>query len=91
MGGIGRVGSAGVVALALALAVLLPAPCRAGESCYVIVFAFEGELNLPRFAHTFATFVRTSWPGDGPCAGPVSLESYTISWLPRNLKIRVLK
>ena len=51
--------------LLLALA-LLPAAARAGEAHYVIVFGSQQIPNRPNYAHTFATFVRATWPGDGP-------------------------
>jgi hypothetical protein len=63
---------------------------RAGEAYYVVLFASQRVPNDPEYSHTFATFVRTSWPGNGRCTRPVSVEAHTISWLPSNLKIRVL-
>jgi len=63
---------------------------RAGEAHYLLVFASQRVPNNPNYSHTFATFVRASWPGDGPCPRCPALEACTISWLPRNLVIRTL-
>jgi hypothetical protein len=53
------------------------------------MFGSQQVPNDPDYAHTFATFVRASWPGDTPCPGPPPcLEARTISWLPRSLVIR---
>jgi hypothetical protein len=72
--------------LLLALA-LLPTAARAGEAHYVIVFGSQQIPNRPNYAHTFATFVRATWPGDGPPCN-VMLEAHTISWLPANGIVR---
>jgi hypothetical protein len=63
---------------------------RAGEAHYLLVFAAQRVPNNPNYSHTFATFVRASWPGDGPCPRWPVLEACTISWLPRSLVIRTL-
>ena len=63
-------------------------PARAGETHFVLVFGSQQIPNRPNHAHTFATFVRVRWAGDGPCCGPAQIEAHTISWLPANLKIR---
>src|SRR5262245_47683231 len=72
----------------LALA-LLPTAARAGESHYLIIFGAQQIPNRPNYAHTFAVFVRATWPGDGPPC-KVMLEAHTISWLPANGIIRTL-
>jgi hypothetical protein len=76
-----------VTALVLLLA---GAPgARAGEAYYLLMFGAQRIPNNPDYSHTFATFVRATWPGDGPCpASPPCLEAHTISWLPRNLEVR---
>ena len=43
----------------------------------------------PNYTHTWATFVRASWPGDGPCPENAVLEDLTISWLPVSGQVRV--
>jgi hypothetical protein len=72
---------------------LVLAPTRAvqaGESFHVLLFASQRIPNNPNYSHTFATFIRATDPGDGPCAGGpgVTLEVHTISWLPRNTRVR---
>lgn len=74
---------------ALALLLLgLSAPAQAGEAHYLIIYAFQRIPNNPNYAHSWATFARATWPGDGPPCGPVRLEAHTISWLPANGVIR---
>jgi hypothetical protein len=89
---IGRV----VLWTAGALLALAPAGrARAGEAYYLLVFASQRVPNNPNYSHTFATFVRTSWPGEAVCppAGGVCLEARTISWLPATgqVKTRALR
>jgi hypothetical protein len=72
------------------LALTLPAPAQAGEACYVLMFGAQQIPNRPNYSHSFATFVRVTWPGNGPCPGRFTIEAHTISWLPRNLVIRTL-
>jgi hypothetical protein len=84
---------AGLLTPLFVLALLtLPFPgvARAGEAHYLLVFAAQRVPNNPNYSHTFATFVRASWPDDGPCPRRTTLEVRTISWLPRNLVIRTL-
>jgi hypothetical protein len=71
--------------------VLALAPGRgvAEEFYYLIVFAVEGEVNLPRYAHTFATFVKAT--GRGPCSQCYTVEARTISWLPVTGEVRVAR
>jgi hypothetical protein len=63
---------------------------RAGEAHFLLMFASQQVPNNPNYSHTFATFVRASWPGDGPCPACPALEARTISWLPRSLPVRTL-
>jgi hypothetical protein len=46
--------------------------------------------NNPSYSHTFAMFVRASWPGSNPCRTAPCLEVCTISWLPCNMRLRAL-
>src|SRR5438132_10704645 len=64
------------------------AEAKEGDSYYMIVFSSQNESNQPRFAHTFATFVRTS--GDSGAEDAVA-EIHTISWMPRSLEIVVVR
>jgi hypothetical protein len=78
-----------LAALATLAVLLLAGTVHAGEFYYLTVFAFQGEPNLPRSAHTFATFIRAS--GDGPCPENYRLEAHTISWYPAGGAIRAAR
>src|SRR5262249_21636430 len=52
-------------------------------------FAFECTPDLPRYAHTFATFVKAT--GVGPCASQYAIEAHTISWCPASGVIRLAR
>ena len=73
------------IGISLFLVAALPGRTRAQETYYLVVFSSQGPENRPRYAHTFATFVKARW-----CAGSCPLESFTISWMPRNAVIRPL-
>src|SRR4051812_26833383 len=60
----------------------------AGEAYYVLMFGEQRIPNNPDYSHTFATFVKATWVGDGPCPQSPVLECHTISWLPANMKVR---
>src|SRR5262245_9238435 len=75
---------AGLVALAFA------GETRAAEDYHLLVFGSQRIPNDPDYSHTFATFVRRRWPGNGPCPANSCVEGYTISWLPRTMNVRVL-
>jgi hypothetical protein len=62
---------------------------RAGEMHFLLMFGSQRVPNNPNYSHTFATFGRASWPGNGPCPPCPRLEAFSISWLPRDLVIRV--
>jgi hypothetical protein len=69
--------------------VLLPGAGRAPaeEFYYMAMFGSQTELPDPDYSHTFAAFVR-AW-GDGPCPRSFVIEdSFCISWLPADLRIR---
>ena len=61
---------------------------KAGEAYYVMVFGSQQTPPKPNFSHSFATFVRATWPGNDPCPPSPTLEAHTISWLPANLIVR---
>jgi len=67
----------------------LPLSARAGEDYYLLMFGAQTVPADPKFAHSFATFARASWEGDGPCPEKATLEAFTISWLPSNMTIRL--
>lgn len=59
--------------------------CRTGHAAYLLVFSSSRRPADGRYAHAFASFVRT-W-GEGPHEGSYSLEVQTISWLPATRRI----
>jgi hypothetical protein len=61
---------------------------HAGDDFFLLMFGSQRTPSDPNYAHSFATFVRASWPGDGPCPAGAVLEATTISWLPRNGVVR---
>jgi len=79
------------IALAsLTVALLLTGTARAGEDFYVLMFGSQRIPANPNYSHSFATFVRVSWPGDGACPPEgAAIEEHTISWLPCSGKVRV--
>src|SRR5262245_33331710 len=66
----------------LAIGVAGPA-AHADERAYLIVFASQRDNpKLPRFAHTFVTFVHVD-----TARGKGQFEVQTISWLPQSMKV----
>jgi hypothetical protein len=65
---------------------LAPQAAPAAERYYLTVFGAQSQPKLPRFTHTFATFVRVADPS--PNDSLPSVQAYTISWLPQTLKVR---
>jgi hypothetical protein len=61
---------------------------QAGEAYFLLMFAAQRTPNLPSDSHSFASFVRASWPDEGPCPRAPCLEVYTISWFPAKLPVR---
>jgi hypothetical protein len=55
-----------------------------GHRFYVIVFGSESTPRIPRFTHTWATFIHVTDPGAGR---ERKIESHTISWMPATLEI----
>lgn len=64
-------------------------PAVAEEHYYVMIFGSESSPKRARYTHTWATIVRSTTDDANPAAPP-TLESLTISWMPRNLRIRPL-
>jgi hypothetical protein len=76
----------------LGLLVLLNGAAAAGhaeELYFVVVFGAQRVPNIPKYSHSFATFIQAA--GSGPSPENYALESHTISWLPDTLDIRVLR
>ncbi len=77
--------------LPLLLATFAWAPAaQAEERYYVIIFSSQSTPRLPRYTHTWATFVRACVEGEDPCQYRIS-EAFTISWLPADLEVRSLR
>ena len=81
---------AGRTIAALFSVMLLASGAHAGERYYVLLFGSQRTPPNPNYSHSFATFVRVTWPGDGPCPPLAHMESHTISWLPENMIVRTL-
>jgi hypothetical protein len=79
-----------IVLMLAAWAALLDAPAARGEDrYYMMIFAFEGRPNLPRSAHTFATFIRRQETQNlDPRKWP--MESHTISWVSPTMNGQIL-
>jgi hypothetical protein len=71
---------------ALAALLLAASSAQAGVCYYMLIFSCQTHPKLPRLSHTFCTIVRVSDALPG-CSG-LSIEPYTISWLPQTLKIK---
>jgi hypothetical protein len=64
------------------------ATATAGEDYFMLMFGSQRIPANPNYSHTWATFVRVTWKGDGPCPVDASLDVQSISWLPANMKVR---
>ena len=60
---------------------------KAGDFFYMMIFGSQSDPKQLRFSHTFATFVRAT--GEGTDPSTYALTWHTISWLPRNLDVRL--
>lgn len=78
-----------VAALAVTLT-LTPSTVRAEDAYYMVIFAYQAKPNLPRLAHTFATFVKVPEHADGR-PDIQRVESHTISWLAATTRVVVLR
>ncbi len=63
-------------------------PANEPDKCYMVIFTYQGPNRRPREAHTFASFVRAR--GKQPSKN-ARLETHTISWLPANLQVALLR
>ncbi|QDV38617.1 hypothetical protein [Tautonia plasticadhaerens] len=81
--GWGRIGALFLLGMLLAL----PGSARGEERYYVLIFGSQSHPKLPRYTHTWATFVRAV--GEGPDPSGWAIEHHTISWLPTTLDVRV--
>jgi hypothetical protein len=62
---------------------------QADDRYYMMMFASQAEPNLPRLAHTFALFVKAPEGSNGKQLD--KLETHSISWMPNDLNIQVLR
>jgi hypothetical protein len=76
--------------LAGLLTLLVAAQGRAGDAYYLIMFGAQRTPNEPDYSHSFATFVRVTWPDSCPWPGFFRYDAQTISWLPANRDVRSL-
>lgn len=76
-----------IVSAAL-LFLMWPAALSAGEDYFMLMFGSQRIPTDPDYSHSFATFVRVCWDGDGPCPKDARIEAHTISWLPCNMIVR---
>jgi len=72
----------------LTMVLLVGAPVRAGEKCFLFVFAAQAEPVKPASSHSFVTLIRAK--GDGQDMRAWDLQEYTISWLPETGNIQAL-
>jgi hypothetical protein len=66
----------------------MPNKVGAEDRYYLLMFASQSEPNVPRLAHSFATFVKTVEKENAP---QELAESHTISWLPENLSVELVR
>jgi hypothetical protein len=60
-----------------------------GEDYFLVMFGSQTVPANPDHSHTWATFVRVTWEGNGPCPVDAKLEAHTISWLPATMIVRI--
>jgi hypothetical protein len=87
-----RIGSfKGPLRLAAAFVLLLASArgAHAGEAFYLLMFGSQRTPANPSYSHTWATFVRATWEGDGPCPHNPTIEEHTMSWLPETMVVRL--
>jgi hypothetical protein len=63
---------------------------RADDTYYMVIFAYQGKPNLPKSAHTFATFLKVP-DGKGGKPDFTRAKSHTISWMPASLVVVPLR
>ena len=80
----------GPVRAALVGALILCAgPARAGDHYYVIIFGSQSTPKLPRYTHTWATFIRACDDDGDVRQSPLQVD--TISWLAADMEVRALR
>jgi hypothetical protein len=77
----------GLVRAALVGALILfAAPARAGDRYYVIIFGSQSTPKLPRYTHTWATFIRACDDDGDVSRSPLQVD--TISWFAVDMEVR---
>src|ERR1700687_729114 len=84
-----KIGTLLVLGAALLLINVLLLEARADESYYMIVYGAQRTPNVPRFTHTFATFVKAT--GEGNDKTKYKVEEHTISWIAKTKEIVVAR
>jgi hypothetical protein len=82
--------SRNVIGCLLLMTLSWASPLKAGEAYFLLMFSSQSTPVIPKETHSFATFVRAKWDGNGPCPLNAKYEKYTISWLPANRKVRTI-
>ena len=71
----------------LVLACIWAGPsAHGGEKYYISILGSQSSPKIPRYTHTWATFIRAT--GEGEDHSKYQVEYFTISWLPASLKVR---
>ncbi len=60
-------------------------PVPAGDRYFLLVFGSQTTPKVPRFTHSWVTFVKVPAPVPG---SPIAIEQHSISWMPATLCIR---
>jgi hypothetical protein len=70
-------------------ALAIPGEAAAADYYFMTVYGAQRPIiNRPRYAHTWATFIRLS--GEGNDLRRYRAQSFTISWMPRTLDVHPL-
>lgn len=67
---------------------LASCPAYAGDAYFIVMLSYQRTLNLPRYTHSFASYIHACWPEPGSPGGKVNLDIQTISWLPCTTVLR---
>jgi hypothetical protein len=59
---------------------------QGGEKYYISILGSQSSPKIPRYTHTWATFIKAT--GEGEDHSKYQMEAFTISWLPASLKVR---
>jgi hypothetical protein len=57
----------------------------------MMIFSAQRAWNVPKYTHTFATFVRARSEGGSRAEPDAPFESHTISWLAASKKVRLFR